>query len=233
MAFNDINNQLQYVAKHGNYVDLMNAMTLLNSYCRIYSIGKAPEMKLLRGGLQAASISNLNSMLTGPTGEINSIHEFNNVRKAFFEYILETNPGVYDAIDPTLYSRLGIALSPREPGEYPFVINDCDGNPVVGSPAADTSEYLIAWNDDKVAKDFALCGTRTPYLYDTGVDNAGGASYLVESLVQFDNTKIIYNAPGVVNHRRLEEFGDNNKQLVRQEAQVKPQSIAKYSDRNI
>ena len=36
--FNDINNQLQYVAKHGNYVDLMNAMTLLNSYCRIYLV---------------------------------------------------------------------------------------------------------------------------------------------------------------------------------------------------
>lgn len=231
MAFNDLDNQLQYVAKNGNYVDLMNAMVLLNTYSKIYSIGKAPEMKLLRGGIQAASISNLNSMLTGPTGDINAIHQFNKVRADFFEYVKETNPGVYDAVDVTLYKRLGIALSP-ETADYPFQIVDCEGNPV-GAPVADTAAYLVAYNDTLVDLNFALCGTRTAYLYDTGVTNSAGASYLIECLVQPDNTKIIYNAPGIVNHRRLEEFMDNNEQLVRQEAQVKPQSIAKYSNDNI
>lgn len=222
MAFDNINSQLQYIAANGNYPDLMNAMAFLKAYSSIYTTGQSPTLRKLRGGREAAAVANLESILTGPTGSTNSIQEFNLVRDAFYSYVAETNPDVYAAIDTGLYSRLGVSITPG----FPVDVEDCAGT--VLANVANLTDYLRTWNESKVPVDFAVCGIRTPYLLDTGVDG-----FLIESSIQPDNDAIPYNAPAVQRHTQREEFNVERGRIVDKEAQEKPKSIATYSADNI
>jgi hypothetical protein len=199
----------------------MNTMALLCAYSRVYTTGQVPSVKLLRGGSQASAVAGLRSTLTGPTADTNSIHEFNQARDAFFSYVATTQSGVYDAVDVGQYPRLCLLNN-----EYPTNVDDCEGTNI--GVANDDDEFLVLWNDSKVDADFAICGVRTPYVFKTGVDN-----YLVYSAIQPDNTKIAYNAPSVNQHTQREGFDDNRKDIVDRETQIQPQSVAKYSDREI
>ena len=87
MAFNNVNNQLQYIAKTGNYQDIANAMALISAYSSIYTTGQVPNIKRLRDGIQASSVANLESMLTGATAQTNSIQDYNKTRDDFFNYV--------------------------------------------------------------------------------------------------------------------------------------------------
>ena len=219
MAFNNVNNQLQYIAKTGNYQDIANAMALICAYSSIYTV---PNIKRLRDGIQASSVANLESMLTGATAQTNSIQDYNKTRDAFFNYVATTNPLFYSTINVLLLPRICIIETPG----FPVNVNDCQGT-LIGA-AADLSEYLILWNDQKVSVDRAICGVGTNYVFDTGV-----VGYLGKSKIQPDNTKIQYNAPAVKNHRQISEMDANRDGLVDREAEEKPQSIAKYSNNTI
>lgn len=221
-AFNNVTNQLQYIARTGNYVDIMNAIALICAYSQVYTTGHVPQLKRFRDGIQSSAVENLNAMLTGPTRQTNSIHEYNIVRDDFFIYVAATNPGVFANIDTTLYTRLCLRATPG----FPVDVDDCEGTNL-GS-AANLGEYLTLWNDQKVDADFAICETRTVYLFDTGV-----TGFLGESAIQPDNTKITYNAPAVQHHVQRKDFDANRDSLVDREAEVKPQTIAKFSNNNI
>jgi hypothetical protein len=222
MAFNNVNNQLQYIAANGNYVDIANAMALICAYSSVYTTGQVPTIKRLRDGIQASSVANLEAILTGATSQTNSIQDYNKTRDDFFVYVATTNPLFYSTIDPLLFPRICVVETPG----FPVNVNDCQGT-LIGA-AANLTEYLTLWNDQKVDADRAICGVGTDYIFDTGI-----TGYLVESKIQPDNTKIHYNAPAVNNHRQRGEMDANRDSLVDREAEVKPQSIAKYSDRNI
>lgn len=222
MAFDNINAQLQNIAAKGNYPDLMNAMAFLKAYSSIYTTGQSPTLRKLRGGREAASVANLEAILTGPTSSTNSMHDFNIVRAAFFSYVAVTNPDVYAAMDTGLYSRFGVTLTPG----FPVDVEDCTGT--VLANVANLTDYLRTWNEAKVIADFAACGIRTPYLFDTGVDG-----FLIESSIQPDNDVIPYNAPAVQRHAQRENFNVERGRIVDEEAQEKPKSIATYSADNI
>jgi hypothetical protein len=222
MAFNNVNSTLQYIAKKGNYQDIANAMALICAYSSIYTTGKVPTIKRLRDGIEASSVAGLESMLTGATSQTNSIQEYNSTRDAFFLYVATTNPGFYEAVDVRLYPRICVVETPI----FPVNVEDCQGT-LIGA-AADLATYLTLWNDQKVDVDRAICGLGTDYIFDTGV-----AGYLGESKIQPDNTKIHFNAPAVNNFRQAGEMKANRDSLVDREAEVKPQSIAKYSSRTI
>ena len=222
MAFNNVNNQLQHIAATGNYVDIANAMALICGYSSVYTTGQVPTIKRLQKGIQASSVANLESMLTGTTNQTNSIQDYNKTRDDFFVYVATSNPLFYSTIDIQLFPRICIVETPS----FPVNVDDCEGT-LIGA-AADLAEYLTLWNDQKVDADRTICGIGTNYIFDTGV-----VGYLGESKIQPDNTKIHYNAPAVNNHRQRDEMDANRKELVDREARVKPQSIAKYSNRNI
>lgn len=222
MAFNNVSNQLQYIAKNGNYPDLANAMALLSAYSSTYTTGKVNSVKRLRGGTQASAVANLESFLIGAVSQTNSIQEFNTARDTFFEYIAATNSAFYSLINVELLPRLAVFTIPI----FPINVEDCQGT-VIGS-AIDLNTYLTLWNDSKVDADRAICGTATNYIFDTGVPG-----YLGMSKIQPDNTKIHYNAPASTKHHQLREMDANRKGLVDREAEVKPQAIAKYSNNNI
>ena len=223
MAFNNVNNQLQYIAKHGNYVDIANAMALICAYSSVYSTGQVPTIKRLRDGLQSSSVAGLESMLTGATSQTNSIQDYNQSRDAFFNYVGITNPGFYAAIDLRLLPRICVIAFNLVGAE----ILDCQGT-LISNIFADVAEYIQIWNDVKVPTDRAICGTPVPYLFDTGV-----VGYLGQSKIQPDNTKIHFNAPASKSHRQLGEMDANRKALVDREAEVNPQAIAKFSNDNI
>lgn len=223
MAFNNVNHQLQYIAKNGNYPDLANAMALICAFSSVYTTGHVPTIKQLRGGKEASAVAGLQNMLTGATSQVNSIHEYNATRDAFFAYVAATNPDFYSSIDTSLLPRLCITATPG----FPIDINDCEGT-VIQAAVPDLATYLTVWNTQKVPADRAICGIGTSYLFDTGV-----AGYLGQSKVQPDNSAIPYNAPSVKNHIQRGEFDKNRSDIVDQEAQVNPQSISKYSDNNI
>lgn len=222
MAFNNVNNQLKYIAANGDYVDIANAMALVCAFSSVYTTGQVPTVKRLRGGKQASAVAGLESMLTGATHQVNSLHEYNEARDAFFAYVAATNSGFYSTISATLLPRLCVVETPG----FPIDVTDCEGT-ILGT-AVDLDQYLTLWNDTKVDADRAICGIGTSYLFDTGV-----TGYLGTSKVQPDNTKIRFNAPAVNHHRQRGEFEANRKSLVDREAQEKPQSIAKYSSDNI
>lgn len=222
MAFNNVNNQLQYIAANGNYVDIANAMALMCAYSSIYTTGQVPTIKRLRDGIQASSVANLEAILTGATSQTNSIQEYNSTRDAFFAYVAATNSGFYAAIDVRLYPRICVVETPG----FPVNVEDCQGT-LIGV-AGDLATYLTLWNDQKVDVDRAVCGVGTDYIFDTGV-----VGYLGESKIQPDNTKIHFNAPAVNNFRQRGEMDANRDSLVDREAEVNPQAIAKYSNNNI
>lgn len=222
MAFETTGHQLQSIAADGNYPDIMNAMALITAYSKIYTTGQVPTVRKLRGGKLASVVAGLEATLTGATRQNNSIHEFNTVKTDFYSYVAATQPGVYAAIHLDLQSRLGVAATPG----FPTPVNDCQGT-LLGT-AVDLATYLTLWNDTKVDADFAICGTRVAYLSDSGV-----AGFLVESIVQPDNSKIIFNAPAVHNHVQRESFNSNRTSIVDTEAQVKPKSVATNSTDNI
>lgn len=219
MAFQRIDKFLKYIAANGNYNDIINTMVLLYNYSRVYSTGKLPLMKMLRDGKEASTVANLRRAMTGATSDTNSIHEFNQYREEFYNYVAATNPGVYDYMSETLYDRTGIVLAPTV---FPAPIVDCQGTALPS--ASDLADYIDKWNNTKVPADKAICGTSIEYLIDTGV-----TGYLVKSGIQPDNTAIRYNAPASVQHRQLGEFTDSRKDIVDQEAQVKPKSLSDYN----
>jgi hypothetical protein len=222
MAFNNVDNQLQYIAKNGNYTDIANAMALICAFSSVYTTGQVPNIKQLRGGVEASAIAGLEKMLTGATSQVNSIHEYNKARDDFFAYVAATNGDFYSTIDNRLFPRICVVETPV----FPVDVTDCEGT-VLGN-AIDLDSYLTLWNDQKVDADRAICGIGTSYLFDTGV-----SGYLGQSKIQPNNTKITYNAPAVTQHRQRDEFNNNRNTIVDKEAQTNPQSIAKYSDNNI
>jgi len=226
MAFNNVNNTLQYIARKGNYSDLANAMALICGYSKIYTTGQVPTIKRLRGGIEASAVAGLESMLTGATSQTNSIQEYNQTRNAFFEYVAATNCPFYKAIDFKLYNRLCLRLVKTIPDD----VFDCKGT-LVGNPGGDIDEYIKLWNAAQDVNQI-LCNESPKYLFNTGCLNTG--SYVVGvSPIQPNNANIHYNAPSVVAHRQLKEFDANRTAIVDREAEVKPQAIAKYSSDNI
>lgn len=225
MAFQRIDKFLKYIAANGNYNDIINTMVLLYNYSRVYSTGKLPLMKMLKDGKEASTVANLRRAMTGATSDTNSIHEFNQYREEFYNYVATTNPDVYDYIDQTLYDRVGIEIAPFV---FPAAIVDCQGTPLPS--ASDLADYIDKWNNTKVPADRAICGTSVEYLIDAQVLGFTSKNvYLLKSGIQPENAKIHYNAPASVQHRQLGEFTDNRKNIVDQEAQVKPKSLSDYN----
>jgi len=226
MAFNNVNNHLQYIAKNGNYSDIANAMALICAYSAVYTTGQVPTIKRLRGGLLASQVAGLESILTGPTSQVNSIQEYNLTRNAFFAYVAATNPDFFKLIDQKLYSRLCVSLVKV----IPDAVYDCKGT-LIGNPFGDIDLFIKYYN---IAEDVnsILCNETPRYLFNSGC--VVGSGFIVgTSSIQPDNSNINYNAPSVVNHRQLKTFDNNRTGFVDREAEVNPQAIAKYSNDNI
>lgn len=217
MAFNNINNQLQRIAKHGNYIDVQNALVLISAFARVYLTGQVPTVRKFRGGKEASTVAGLEAMLTGATSQTNSIHEFNKTRLDFLTQVAALKSEAYTLADPGQYQRMGLVSN-----TYPLNVNDCQGT-LIGS-ATDDAIFTTLWNGTKVDTDRAVCGVKTPYVIETGV-----AGYLLESAIQPDNASIPYNAPASVKHRQFDEFTSSRSDIVDREAGEKPQAVAKYN----
>jgi hypothetical protein len=220
MAFNNVNNQLQYIAKNGNYQDIANAMTLICAYSKIYTTGQVPTMQNLRKGIQASAVAGLEAMLTGATAQTNSIQDYNTTRDAFFAYVAATSPGFYEAIDRRLWDRLCLT----ELTALPEALTDCVGT---NYGVVDIDDYIVVWNQIQDIN-YALCGTTPSYVFNTG--GMIGLSYMLGmSPFQPTNSNIHFNAPAVTDFRQRGTFEANRDTLVDREAEEKPQAIAKYS----
>lgn len=222
--YSKANELAKYISLNGNYQDILNAMTLLCRYARVFTTGQVPTIRKIRGGIEASSVAALESALTGATIQVNAIHDFNNMRDNFFRNVAIKEPGIYNYVasqwgtqilDRVCVERIVIA------GEVD--INDCEGTLI--AKATDVESFLKIWNEQKVPADAAICGINTPYYFETYVNG-----YFGVSSINPNNETIPYNAVGIQDHRQRGEFDDNRRDIVDEEARVKPQSIAKYSD---
>lgn len=213
----NIHNQLQFIALHGDYTDVMNTLVLISAFNRTYTTGHVPTVRKFRGGKQASAIANLQSTMVAATGLSNTIHEWNIARDNFLSIVAQVNPGVYADAHTGQYNRMGIVLAPAA---YPIDVEDC--NAVVLGAANNLTEYLTLWNTQKVDVDKALCNVRVPYLVNTGV-----TGYLLTSSIQPDNTQIIYNAPsGVTRFEQRRDFENERWGITTTETKVDPKSVS-------
>lgn len=220
VIYSKANDLAKYISLNGNYQDIANAMTLICRYARVFTTGQVPTIKKLRGGIEYSAVAGLESALTGATIQVNAIHDFNNMRDNFFRNVAIRYPDFYKAMREELLERICVV---KLNTNTEIDIEDCQKTPIGSSNT--TATFLDLWNNQKVPADEAICGTYTPYFFDTYVNG-----FLGMSAVYPDNDNIPYNAVGVQNHRQRGNFDDNRRDIVDEEARVKPQSIAKYSD---
>lgn len=226
MKFENIHNQLQYIAAKGNDADIMNAITILYTYAKNYANGKSPVVKMIRKGKETAAANNLQLMMSGPTKDVNALADFNRARSNFFSYVSITNPDILTRVtDAGLLTRAGI-FKGAPLGSYPVDVEDCQGN--VLSSAANPTDYASDWNALKVPADLTLCGIYTQYIFETGFIQHFGLSN-----VQPTNFDENFNTPGINGMKRRKSFSANNKRVVDIETQVNPESISKFSDNNL
>lgn len=216
-------NQLaKYISLNGNYNDMLNVMVLICRYANVFTTGQVPTVRKVRGGIQASSVSGLESALTAATSQSNAVHDFNNMRDNFFRNVAIKYPEIYGD-NPDLLDRVCVE---KIVTDAEIELKDCQGT-IIGTSNT-TEEFLDLWNNQKVPVDEAVCGVSTPYYFETHVDG-----FLGSTPIYPDNTAIPFNAPGVLNHRQLGEFEVNRRAIVDEEAQVKPKSIATYSDKEL
>jgi len=225
--YSKANELAKYISLNGNYQDILNAMTLICRYARVFTTGQVPTIRKIRGGIEASSVAALESALTGATIQVNAIHDFNNMRDNFFRNVAIKEPGIYNyvaqewktaVLDRVCVEKIVIA------GEVD--IFDCQKT-LIGT-ATDVESFLDIWNNQKVPADAAICGINTPYYFDTYV-----LGFLGISAINPDNSGIPYNAVGVQEHRQRGEFDANRRDIVDEEARIQPKSISNFSDREI
>lgn len=216
---------VKYIALNGNYSDIVNLMSLLCAYTKVFTTGQVPALQKVRGGIQESAVEGLKSVLTGATIQTNAIHDFNHMRDNFFRQIAIRYPS-YDKDIKTIIGQRGCLTTLDFFGEFSIV--DCEGTELAtGNTAA---EYIDIWNNQKVPADYAICGTVTPYYFPTYVNE----KLVGQSWINPDNDTILYNAPhGVQNHGKREIFNAFRKDIVDNEASIQPQALAKYSNKEL
>lgn len=221
MIFKQVQNQLRFIAKKGNRVDIMNTMALLCAFSRTYGTGRVPQVRMLRGGKEASAVAGLQSTMVGATGSANAIHDYNLARLEFYDLINTYSPGIYTVIDEGQFDRM--CIMPRV--DFPQDVVDCEGT-LLGT-AANVAEFLNLWNNVKVDADAAICDVSTPYLIYTGV------GYFIKTIINPNNASIIYNAPAPTKHAKVDEYVRNREGIGQKETQVKPKSVTNFSADNI
>jgi len=218
MAFSSVNNQLQFVAKNGNPLDVVNTIRLLCAFDVSYSTGKVPNVRKLRGGIQASAIAGLQATLVSGAGQVNFLHTYNLVRQNFFSYLAEADPTIISSLSPEI---LGLTCLSKIPPTFVEALQDCQGNDL-GTPT-DLESYITLWNQVKVPTDEALCGTTVPFIFDTGL------GFLMNTYINPDNAQIPYNATDVTNFISRTEFVNRGKRTNDNELAVNPKTIALFS----